>query len=38
MLRNVGPTERYVRLATGLAAAAAAAKTTGWQRATLGGH
>jgi hypothetical protein len=36
MLHNVGSTERYVRLAAGIAAATAAARTTGWQRATLG--
>lgn len=36
MLRNVGSTERYVELAAGLAAGAAAAKATGWPRATLG--
>jgi hypothetical protein len=36
MRRNVGSTERYVRLATGVAAAAAAARTTGWRRTTFG--
>lgn len=36
MLRNVGSTERYVRLAAGVAAAAASTQTTGWRRATLG--
>jgi DUF2892 family protein len=36
MQHNVGSTERYARLAAGVAAAAAAARTTGWQRAALG--
>lgn len=36
MLRNVGPTERYARLAVGVAAGAAAINSTGWRRATLG--
>lgn len=36
MLRNVGSTERYLRLAAGVAAGAAAARTSGWQRAALG--
>jgi hypothetical protein len=36
MFRNVGSTERYARLATGVAAGAAATATRGWQRATLG--
>lgn len=36
MIRNVGSTERYARLAAGIAAGAAAANTTGWQRAALG--
>lgn len=36
MTRNVGSTERYVRLGTGVAAAAAAARTSGWSRAALG--
>lgn len=36
MNRNVGSTERYVRLGAGIAAAAAAARTSGWSRAALG--
>jgi hypothetical protein len=36
MNRNVGSTERYARLALGAAAGAAALRTSGWQRATLG--
>ena len=37
MTRNVGSNERYVRLGAGIAAAAAATQTSGWQRAALGG-
>lgn len=36
MHRNVGSAERYARLALGAAAGAAAARASGWQRATLG--
>lgn len=36
MTRNVGSTERYVRLGAGIAATAAAAQSSGWQRAALG--
>jgi hypothetical protein len=36
MRHNVGSTERYVRLAAGAIAGAAAARGTGWQRAALG--
>lgn len=36
MNRNIGSTERYVRLGAGIAAAAAAARTTGWPRTALG--
>jgi hypothetical protein len=32
MQRNIGSTERYVRVAAGLAAAAAATQTSGWKR------
>jgi hypothetical protein len=35
MQRNVGSTERYVRIAAGLAAATAAAQTSGWKRTAL---
>lgn len=35
MLRNVGPTERYARLAIGAAAAIGAARAHGWQRTLL---
>lgn len=35
MTHNVGPMERYARLAVGLAAAYAASKTTGWKRSAL---
>jgi hypothetical protein len=35
MTQNVGPKERYLRLAVGLAAAYAATKTTGWTRSAL---
>lgn len=36
MTHNVGPRERYARLAAGVAAAAAATKVNGWQRTALG--
>lgn len=36
MTRNVGSTERYARLAAGVAAAVAAWKARGWQRTALG--
>ena len=35
MTQNVGPKERYIRLAVGIAAAYAASKTTGWARSAL---
>ena len=35
MTHNVGPMERYVRLAAGIAAAYAATRTTGWKRSAL---
>lgn len=35
MTHNVGPIERYVRLAAGIAAAYAATRTTGWKRSML---
>ena len=35
MTQNVGPKERFVRLAIGIAAAYAASKTTGWTRSAL---
>jgi len=35
MTHNVGPMERYVRLAAGVAAAYAATRTTGWKRSAL---
>jgi hypothetical protein len=36
MTHNVGTVERYARLAAGIAAAYAAARTTGWKRSALG--
>ncbi len=36
MVHNVGSTERYARLAAGVLAGAAAARTEGWPRAALG--
>lgn len=35
MRRNVGPIERYARLAGGIAAGIAASRAQGWQRAAL---
>ncbi len=35
MTHNVGPMERYIRLAAGIAAAYAATRTTGWKRSAL---
>jgi hypothetical protein len=36
MVRNVGPKERYARLALGAATGVAAMRSTGWQRTALG--
>jgi hypothetical protein len=36
MLHNVGRKERYIRMAAGVAAGAAAARAHGWPRAALG--
>ena len=35
MTQNVGPMERYMRLAIGIAAAYAATRTSGWKRSAL---
>lgn len=35
MTQNVGPRERYLRLAAGIAAAYAATRTSGWKRSAL---
>ena len=35
MTQNVGPKERFIRLALGIAAAYAASRSTGWKRSAL---